>query len=381
MPLKVDVTVVGAGPAGLSAAVEAARHGANVLVIDRNLRPGGQLIKQIHKFFGSREHRAGTRGVDIARELYDEARAAGVQVWLDSYVYAIFPDGLLEAARGELEEAAVGRPAFKEAVEPRNIVLCTGASENAVAFPGWTLPGVMGAGAAQTLINVDRVLPGRRVLMVGSGNVGLIVSYQLMQAGAEVIAVVEAASHIGGYAVHAAKISRAGVPILTSSTVTRAYGSDGVKAAAIAELDDDWTPVAGTERVLDVDTICIATGLRPYAKLASLAGCELAYSQPLGGWVPVHGEDMMTTVPGLYVAGDVAGVEEASTAMEEGRLAGLSIAGRLGLADASTLASNKKVARERLRDLRIGPFGQMRFDAKQVLAGEASTHPRGGRTA
>jgi thioredoxin reductase len=379
MQAMVDVAVIGAGPAGLATAVSAARYGATVLVIDRNLRPGGQLLKQIHKFFGSREHRAGIRGMDIGSELHAEALASGAKVWLDSYVYGISREGLLEVARGELAEAAEGRPAFRETVKPRAIVLCSGASENAVAFPGWTLPGVMGAGAAQTMINVDRVLPGRKVLTVGSGNVGLIVSYQLMQAGAEVTAVVEAAPRVGGYAVHAAKISRAGVPVLTSSTVTRAFGQDGVEAAEIAGLDEEWKPVAGTERVLDVDTVCIATGLRPYAKLASLAGCQFSHSPPLGGWVPVHGEDMMTTVPCLYVAGDVAGVEEASTAMEEGRLAGLSAVERLGLAGAPVLAAQKSAAQERLRDLRIGPFGQMRFDAKQALARESRAGERGGR--
>ncbi|MDP2856453.1 MAG: FAD-dependent oxidoreductase [Bacillota bacterium] len=367
MPVTTDVVVIGAGPAGLAAALSAARYGASVLVIDANLRPGGQLIKQIHKFFGSREHRAGVRGMDIAQQLHGEAVAAGARVWLDSQVYGVFHGGALEIARGGLEEASTGRPAVKEIVQPRAIVLCTGASENALAFPGWTLPGVMGAGAAQTMINVERVLPGRRVLMVGSGNVGLIVSYQLMQAGAEVVAVVEAARRIGGYAVHAVKVSRAGVPILTSHTVARALGLDGVRVAEVVELDSAWNPVAGTEKALEVDTICIATGLRPYAKLATMAGCEMAYSSPLGGWVPVHGEDMMTSVPGLYVAGDVAGVEEASTAMEEGRLAGLSVVEALGLADASRLAEEKRMARERLRDLRIGPFGQMRSDAKQAL--------------
>ena len=375
MPVTTDVAVIGAGPAGLAAALSAARHGASVIVIDANLRPGGQLIKQIHKFFGSREHRAGVRGIDIARQMHNEACAAGAQVWLDSYVYGIFRDGTLEVARGELEEAATGRHASKEIVEPRNIVLCTGASENAVAFPGWTLPGVMGAGAAQTMINVERVLPGRRVLMVGSGNVGLIVSYQLMQAGAEVVAVVEAAPRISGYAVHAAKVSRAGVPIMTSHTVARATGCYGVQAAEIMELDPAWNPVAGTQKMLEVDTICVATGLRPYAKLATMAGCEIAYSSPLGGWVPVHGEDMMTSIPGLYLAGDVAGVEEASTAMEEGGLAGLSIVERMDLADASSIRAERKTAEERLRDLRIGPFGQMRYDAKQTLA-----RMQGGRT-
>jgi thioredoxin reductase len=359
--------VVGAGPAGLAASIEAAKRGLSVVLLDSNMRPGGQLQKQIHKFFGSKEHKAGTRGIDIARTLYKEAVDQGVQVWLDSAAYGVFGGGVIEVARGVHEAHAGKGTARKERVQAKKMVLAVGAAENALRFKGWTLPGVMGAGAAQTMINVERVLPGTKVLMIGSGNVGLIVSYQLMQAGADVVALVEAAPKVGGYAVHAAKICRAGVPILTSHTVSAALGEGQVRLAEIVKLDASWQPIAGTERVRDVDTVCIATGLRPFTKLASLAGCRLAHVPPLGGWVPVHNREMESSVPGVYVAGDLAGVEEASTAMEEGRLAGLSIAKSLGKGEVSSIEAEIDEACSRLDALRLGPFGEGRRTAKLQL--------------
>lgn len=110
----------------------------------------------------------------------------------------------------------------------KKIILAIGAMENVLNFKGWDLPGVMGTGALQTLMNVHHVLPGKKILMIGSGNVGLIVSYQALQAGAEVVAVIEGANKIGGYGVHAAKIKRAGVPIFTSSTIKEVLGKDHV---------------------------------------------------------------------------------------------------------------------------------------------------------
>ncbi|MGE5541713.1 MAG: NAD(P)/FAD-dependent oxidoreductase [Bacillota bacterium] len=364
-----DVVVVGAGPAGLAASIEAAKRGCGVLLVDSNLKPGGQLIKQIHKFFGSREHRAGVRGIDIARDLYDEAVKAGVTVWLDTSVYGIFDGGVLGMARGVLERKPSGL-----GVRATRIILATGASENAVNFPGWTMPGVMGAGAAQTMINVERVLPGRRVLMIGSGNVGLIVSYQLMQAGAEVVALVEGLPRVGGYGVHAAKISRAGVPILISHTVSRVLGEKEVEGAEIVGIDRSWQPVPGTSRQLDVDTVCIATGLRPYAKLAMMAGCRMVHSPVLGGWIPFHDRRSRTSVAGIYVAGDVGGVEEASTAMEEGHLAGLSVAEDLNRVSPAEAAREREISEARLASLRMGPFGKPRQDAKEAVhrAGESS---------
>ena len=169
---KVDLAVIGAGPAGLGGAIEAASHGVSVMLIDENARPGGQLFKQIHKFFGSREHGAGTRGLDLGTDLLEQARRAGVEVRLNTVAAGLFEGRTLALTCGERLFT----------LETDNILIATGATENALSFPGWTLPGVMGAGAAQTMMHLHRVKPGTRVLMVGSGNVGLIVSYQLLQA-------------------------------------------------------------------------------------------------------------------------------------------------------------------------------------------------------
>ena len=230
----------------MAASIELARAGARVILIDENERPGGQLFKQIHKFFGSEAHRAGTMGVQIGRDLLREACAAGVQVRLNTVVYSLFPGNCLGLMCGD----------HVEELQAQMIILATGASENVLSFPGWTLPGVMGAGAAQTLMNLHRTLPGHRVLMVGAGNVGLIVSYQLLQGGAEVVAVVEGLPTIGGYGVHASKILRAGVPIFTGHTVLRAEGKESVERAVIAAVDESWQPLPDTEKAFEVDTVC-----------------------------------------------------------------------------------------------------------------------------
>ncbi|HHY37685.1 MAG TPA: FAD-dependent oxidoreductase [Clostridia bacterium] len=371
--IDTDILVVGAGPAGLSAAAEAARHGARVTVVDENEKPGGQLFKQIHKFFGSRRHRAGVRGFDIGYALLDEVKSLGVEVMLDTVCYGIFPEGVGLVVSGKRDVL----------VEPRRIVLATGASENPLCFPGWTLPGVVGAGAVQTMINVHRVPVGERVLMVGSGNVGLIVSYQLLQSGAQVVGIVEALPKVGGYGVHAAKVRRAGVPIYTSHTVVSALpNSDNtrVKAAVIARLDENMSPIPGTEKELDVDTIAIAVGLTPMTELAFIAGAAFTYSGLLGGHIPLHDEDLMTTVEGLYVAGDVSGVEEASTALEEGRLAGVAAAASLGKIPEVEAEEKKREIRESLRDLRTGPFGDARARAKEEIVNEMAKR-RGKRSA
>jgi thioredoxin reductase len=359
-----EIVVVGAGPAGLSAALEAARAGAHVLLVDENSKPGGQLFKQIHKFFGSRDHRAGVRGIDIGTQLLEEAERLRIEVWLDAEVCGIFNQQDVWIVRNKQHSVTV---------RAQRIILATGATENSVNFPGWSLPGVMGAGAAQTMINLHRVLPGHRVLMVGSGNVGIIVSYQLLQAGADVKAVVEAAPRLGGYGVHTAKVRRAGVPFYTSHTVLEARGTDHVESATIVQLDEKWKPMPGTEKDMDVDTICIAAGLTPLVELAFAAGCEPLYSPLLGGMVPWHDRSMCTSIPSIYIAGDISGVEEASTAMEEGRMAGLSAAHSLGHVGNEEYAAGFDAAEMRMTALRSGMFGQKRRDAKAAIV----SHVRG----
>lgn len=353
--IETDVAIIGAGSAGLSAAVEASSAGAKVLVIDENSRPGGQLFKQIHKFFGSSAHLAGVRGYEIGKQLLHQVEQSGAEVMLDSLAYGYFPKegiGLIHNNRHYV-------------VKAKKTILAAGAKENYMAFPGSTLPGVMGAGAAQTMVNINRVLPGKKVVMVGSGNVGLIVSYQLMQAGADVVALVEAAPKINGYGVHAGKIRRAGVPILTGHSISRILGSKCVEAVEIVALDERWKPIPGTEQILEADTVCLAVGLNPMTELAWQAGCQFDYIPTFGGHVPLHDQNMETTVPGIYVAGDVTGVEEASSAMEEGRLAGIAAAEALGFLSKQDAERKKSVVYQRLAVLRSGHFGERRRQAKE----------------
>jgi thioredoxin reductase len=348
---------VGAGPAGLAAAVEAARNGVQVVVYDENDRPGGQLFKQIHKFFGSREHRAMERGFDIGNSFLAEARQLGVEVSLNSVVLGIYENGALNVMiRDRIEH-----------VRAERTLVATGASENMIPFPGWTLPGVIGAGAAQTMANIHGIRPGNTILMVGSGNVGIIVSYQLLQAGCQVAAVIDAAPEIGGYAVHAAKIARVGVPFFMSHTIKEAHGRERVEGATIVEVDSEWKPIAGTEKDFDVDTICIAVGLNPMTQLLRMTGCKMVHLPGLGGRVPAHDLNQETSVKGIYVAGDAAGIEEASTAIIEGRIAGLAVARSLGYLDESEFSKQRDAQLKSIVGLRSGSHGEARGKAKNYL--------------
>jgi sarcosine oxidase subunit alpha len=345
--LQTDVAIVGGGPAGLSAAIEAAKLGCRVRVFDENHRAGGQLIKQTHMFFGSREHYARIRGVDISEKLLGQMSPLEIELHLNSSVIGYFPPHTLAL----IQDSQLKR------VEAKKIIIATGASENMLAFENNDLPGVYGAGAVQTLMNVFGVLPGQRVLMIGAGNIGVIVSYQLLQAGVEVVAVIEATPKIGAYQVHASKIARMGIPILTAHTIRRAVGTDHVEAAEIIQLDENWQELAGTERVLDVDTICLAVGLNPSSEILSQAGAKMKYIPALGGNVAWHNENLETTVSGIYVAGDVSGIEEASSAMLEGRLAGIAAAESL-LGTSPAIQQLKTEVLDGLQQLREGPFGE-----------------------
>ena len=189
--IHTDIAIVGGGPAGLRAAIMAAESGAKVIVIDRNSQLGGQLIKQTHMFFGSQKQYASKRGIDIANILISELDKYkdNITVMLDSTVIGLYEDRVLTVDQG-------GKYLK---IKPASIIIATGASEKFQAFPNNDLPGIYGAGAVQTLMNVYGVAPGESVFMVGAGNIGLIVSYQLMQAGVGVAAVVEAAPRVGGY--------------------------------------------------------------------------------------------------------------------------------------------------------------------------------------
>lgn len=349
--------MIGAGPAGLCAAIQLAELGVEVAVFDEKPAAGGQLFKQVHKFFGSGRHLAGVRGFEIGNLLLERCRELRVPIHLDTAVWGVYPDRTVAAnAGGRLLEC-----------RPQAVILATGAGENSIAFPGWTLPGIMGAGAAQTLVNYHRVRPGNRALVVGAGNVGLIVAYQLLQAGIEVAGVVEVTENIGGYFVHAAKVRRLGVPFLMRHTVIRADGDETVRSCTVAVVDQAGGVVPDSEQSFAVDLVCLAVGLSPAVELGRAMGLKVMHVPELGGWLPVHNEALAASLPGVFVAGDLTGVEEASSAMEEGRLAAVSSAEYSGVVPAPRAEALRGELLASLGRLRAGPFGKMIADRKTQI--------------
>jgi len=345
---EIELLVIGGGPAGLTSALHAGRYGTETAIVDDAIRPGGQLIKQTHKFFGSKMEYAGTRGFQIAELLLKElSKFNNVKIYDRTTATGYYEDGVITCLRGEKY--------FK--IKPKRVIIATGAFERMIPFVGNDLPGVYGAGAVQTVMNLYGVVPAKRALMVGAGNIGLIISYQLLQAGVEVVAIIEGMDKIGGYQVHSSKVRRMGVPILTRHTIIEAVGEREVEGAIISKIDENWRPIPGTEKRLDVDTICLAVGLSPTIDILRQAGAKIVYIPELGGDVAIRDEFMETTAKGIYVAGDTAGIEEASSAIIEGAIAGISAAKSLGK---SIPDFEKQIAklREELNNLRAGPFGE-----------------------
>ena len=302
---EVDVLIIGAGPAGLAAALELGKLDVDTLVLDDKDRPGGKLVLQTHKFFGSVEDSyAGTRGFEIAAILAEEiGKMDSVDIWLHTTAVGVFSDKIVGAVKGAKNK-------HYRQIRPKKLLIATGAREKMLSFPGNTLPGVYGAGAFQTLVNRDLIKSSEKVLIVGGGNVGLIAGYHAIQAGIEVVALIEALPQVGGYKVHADKLKRLGVPILTGHTVVAATGQDKVEAVTIARLDQDWKVVPDTYKTYSVDTVLIAVGL------AEVNEFYLKARQ----W----GMD-------VFCAGDAQEIAEASAAMFTGKIEGLKIAQSLGL--------------------------------------------------
>jgi thioredoxin reductase/Fe-S-cluster-containing hydrogenase component 2 len=299
--IATDVLVIGAGPAGLSAAVELGRLGIATLLVDDKSEAGGKLVLQTHKFFGSVEDsQAGTRGMRIGRKLAEAVAAdPHVTVWPDSTVLYVFSDrkvGILRAGAYVL-------------VAPKVVLNAAGAREKSLVFPGNHLIGVYGAGAFQTLVNRDLVRPSSRLFIVGGGNVGLIAGYHALQAGITVVGLAEALRACGGYKVHVFFNDPATTEIYTSHTVLSANGGERVESVTIARVDERFRPVPGSERTFACDTLLVAVGLDPIAEFTA---------QAEAAGLPV------------FAAGDAAEIAEASSAMFNGRIAGLAVARALG---------------------------------------------------
>ncbi|MBA7649488.1 Sarcosine oxidase subunit alpha [subsurface metagenome] len=351
--IDVQALIIGGGPAGLGAGITAGQLGLSTVIIDENHNYGGQLIKQTHKFFGSKEEYAGLRGFEISDIMYGEFMETGGVYLNETSAVGYYGKKNNKHIYIAYQRREDGYTLLE--ISAKYIVVTTGAFENYLSFPGNYLPGVYGAGGVQTLMNVYGVRPGKKALIVGAGNIGLIVGYQLLQAGVEVKALIDALPKIGGYLVHASKLKRLGVPIYTSHTIKNARGKESVEGATIVELDKNMNPVKGTEKDFEVDLILIAVGLSASNKILSQIGCKNTYVKEMGAWLPIHNEYMETTIEGIYLAGDAGGIAEASTAMLEGKLAGAAIAEKEGC-DRDKIETVKKTVFGELSQIRESEF-------------------------
>ena len=300
--IRHKVLIIGAGPAGLSAAKTLGEFGIEILLVDDKSRLGGKLVLQTHKFFGSQEDvYAGKRGIEIGRILGSEVMDLdSVKVWLNSTVVAIFSDEIV----GILKE---NKDYFL--IQPEYLIVATGAREKMLVFPGNTLPGVYGAGAFQTLVNRDLVKCAKKIFIVGGGNVGLIAGYHAIQAGIHVVGLIEALPECGGYKVHEDKLRNLGVRIITNHTIISANGQDKVESITIGQLDDQGNVVPDSENTYPCDTILIAVGLNPVDEFY-----HKAKQFGLNVWV----------------AGDAQEIAEASAAIYTGKIEAVKIINEMG---------------------------------------------------
>jgi sarcosine oxidase subunit alpha len=299
--IDTDVLIIGGGPAGITAALELAQHNINVLMVDDKHRLGGKLVLQTHSFFGTvADCYAGTRGIDIATSLTSEIeKYPTIRCMLNTTAVACYSDNKIGVVKNERYFL----------INSKKLLIAAGAREKALSFPGCDLPGVYGAGAFQTLVNRDLVRPSQRLFVVGGGNVGLIAAYHAIQAGIEVVGLVEAMPKVGGYKVHQDKILRLGVPVWTSHTVKCVNGQNKVESVTVHKVDDKFNPIPDTEKTYLADTVLIAVGLNPVSELFDQA--------------KKFGMD-------VYSAGDAFEIAEASAAIFSGKIAGREIAKALG---------------------------------------------------
>jgi len=375
---ETDVAVIGAGPAGLSAALAAAQAGARVTVIDEYPQAGGQFYKQLA---------GGFRVIDRARlpgdytkgdTLLARVRGAGIEILNEALVWGSFEPGVLSVRH----RRATGTIRF------RNTVVATGAYERAAAFPGWDLPGVMTPGGAQTLVKSQQVLPGKRIVLAGSGPFLLPVAATLIGAGANITAIYEATTPLE-WAKHAPRlwghwarmneavryrgtIAKAGVPIRFGRIVVRAEGAESLERVVLMACDKRGRAVPGTEHIEEADTLCAGYGFVPAVQLTRMMGCAHSYESGKGGWVPTHSDDMETSVIGVFVAGEVAGIGGAHAAMAEGTLAGLMAAQRLGhtVADADVSAARRNRSRHRTFARLVADVFALKPDIDEIITDE-----------
>ena len=335
---QVPLVVVGAGPAGTAAALEAARAGLEVLLVDEHPVENDLMAMDVPLYFGGRMDPAvRNRALMLERVVETnpalaEAADAGVDVVLGACVWGAFVPG---PTSRELESPLLGLADDRRSwlVGYDRLIVAAGARDVVLGFAGWERAGVMGAHGAAALLTRYRALAARRMVILGSGDLGLRTALLALESGVQVAALVEVGDRMRGDAKLARALADHGVPVLTSHTVKAARGRTGeVESVVLIAVDAAGQPVAGSEREIACDTVCWAIGLAPSIELLALTGARVCFASPLGGWVPEVDGAMRTSVPGVFAAGDCTGVHDGllagpETAREQGRAAGRAAAG------------------------------------------------------
>ncbi|MFF6947402.1 FAD-dependent oxidoreductase [Streptomyces iakyrus] len=330
--MPADLAVIGAGPAGLAAALAASARGVRVTLLDAATQPGGQFYRQPAAQLGAGRPEALHHGWRTWERLRDGLAASAVRVLTDHHVWCVerTPAGFtVHALLGPEQEEPVE-------VHARAVLLATGGYEQVLPFPGWTLPGVVTAGGAQAMLKGGLVVPGRRAVVAGAGPLLLPVATGLAAAGVEVAALVEStdpkrlarhaptlAGKLPEAAGYAAGLLRHRVPVLTRHTVVRAHGEDRLTGVTVAALDADGHVRPGTARHLPCDTLAAGHGMLPHTDLAESLGCRL------DGLSVAVDTEQRTDVPGVWAAGEATGIGGAALSLAEGHIAGCSAAAHL----------------------------------------------------
>lgn len=346
--IATDVTVIGGGPAGLSAATAAAASGARVLLVDAYAQAGGQYWMQ------AADGRAIGPQAEEGRKAIRRAETAHVQFLTGAEVFAAYPGPTVFAT-------SPGGPAR---IDCKALVVATGAHDRTVAFPGWTLPGVMTAGGGQRLAKTQGMLPGKRIVLSGSGIFLYAVADTLIGKGAEIVAFIEARSSNAALLRHLARFPerwreaealfrrvRRGVgQHLTGQIVTEVRGKDRVEAGRIAKLDG-----SSVHDIDGIDSVLTSFGFQPQIEVTSLLGCEHRFDDALGGWhVATEPRTGRTSLDGVFAAGEVTGVVGAKPAELSGALAGYAAARHVGLAVAPEIVTPLQRQLERARAFGYG---------------------------
>jgi len=300
MTTEVDVAVIGSGPAGLTAAIHAYKNGAGkVVLLEREEEMGGILKQCIHNGFGLEQFKQDYTGPEYAERLITELEQTRVECLLNTLVTDVSSDRVITALSPEHGTLKI---------KAKSIVLAMGCRERTrsnIGIPGTRPAGIFTAGVAQRFVNIDGYLPGKKIVILGSGDIGLIMARRLTLEGARVIGVYEIMDYPGGLKRNIVQcLNDFDIPLHLSHTVTEIKGRERVEGVIISKVDGDLRPVEGSEQSIECDTLLLSVGLIPENELSKKAGIEL--SATTGG--PVTTETIETSVPGIFTCGNVSTV-------------------------------------------------------------------------